>query len=535
MLSDRHPIKHLHIKAKEIQDFKGHRLLSDDRCNPDTVLSIPVQVTEDTNTLFDVLRYHRKTELQQMKEYTRHGLRGRANAIVIELKRLLVKENRLPNTGGNVRVVRILIEAKIFKLTIDPVDAGYLWSQLENPERRQCIREPYMDAATKAFADNALQTAIKQRAQAARTAHAVIHDEIDVSDTKYESCAMALKVTAETHERAGIPKGYMPQVGAEGFLKQMMEHFQIAVLHPWQIDLLKKFEASMNRYEALNFPYGRKDMTEAITAKKATEHTITFNVLFYKLIGAKCYNVPTGINMDAIAQITVKLSDADQYMHDYLLTNYADEVERLSRRPNSYKFTKLLVDAIASAPAHLTPAPLSWLHKSLIRTMLLQAKGKEITDIDLRDLWVSRINQNREADKNIGGNKINGMKAGYQIHDSADVMGAQCSGGPIDAMIEIDLTTIESRVAQKTLTLIGDPMKNIEDRVVIQGRDASQMSDDDILAVINSLEAQIKRYEEMPTKTKTVAKRVKDLKADLDKLVAYIDRNVKNDDASAES
>jgi len=389
MLSDRHPIKHLHIKAGDVKDFKGRRLISGDRCDPETVLSLPIQVTEDTETILDVLKNHRQKQLREIKEYTRHGLTGRTNSIISQLKQELIIQNRLPNTGGNIRVVRILLEVKVFQLTIVGADAGYLWAQMESTDRHQCIKEPYMRPAEQKCAVSALQEAlIKRRSKQS------MEERVDVTDTKYEACIKTV------HENTGVPKGYLPQIDAHDFLLHMMQHFQIAVLHPWQTDLLKKFEASMNRYEALNFPFGER-----------------------------------------------------RYM------------------------------------------------------------GKI----------------NREADVNIGGKNNNGMKATYQIHDESIHFGDSGPGGPVDAIVSIDLAQSELRAVQK-LTLIGDPMKNIESRVVIQGHDAANLDDDQILDVINDLEAQIKRYEEMPTATKVVAKRIKGLKKDLKKLVEYIDRN-ENDDS----
>lgn len=367
MISDRHPIKHVHIRAGDIEDHAGRRLIPKEQCSPDTILSVPVQYTDDTDALFkSLLEYYDKKI--KIRELIREGEYGQVMKIITVHKQQLRERGKLQNTGGNCRVVSIMITMHDCKEKIRPADGGYLWAQLEAHDKMQVIKEPY------------------------KRPEIEMEGDIDLTDDKYEKCIKPVYPKAEPD--------------AERSIKQITDIFGIEHLHPWQHNLLKQFITSMNRYEALNFPSGTRKFMGTI---------------------------------------------------------------------------------------------------------------------------------NREAESDIGGNNNNGMKATYEIHRSPMF---QSPGGAVDALFDIDMSQIEQRIGA-TLNLNssnGEPMKNIEDRVVIRGHDAAHMNDDQILDVINDLEAQIKRYEEMPTKTKTVAKRVTGLKADITKLVAYLDRNVSdNDEATADA
>lgn len=69
------------------------------------------------------------------------------------------------------------------------------------------------------------------------------------------------------------------------------------------------------------------------------------------------------------------------------------------------------------------------------------------------------------------------------------------------------------------------PMKNFEQKLVtiIRGKNADDMTDDDIFTVVTKIEAEIKRRLEMKTHSKTQQKMIAELERDKDNLVKFVD------------
>jgi hypothetical protein len=65
--------------------------------------------------------------------------------------------------------------------------------------------------------------------------------------------------------------------------------------------------------------------------------------------------------------------------------------------------------------------------------------------------------------------------------------------------------------------------KTIETRVLIQGQNAAEMSDKQIFSLIAKLEKEIKAMSEIERKPKKLVAAIDQIKADIDKLVEYVD------------
>lgn len=398
MISNRHPVTHVQVRAGDVKNHMGQTLIPAHMCEPDTILSLPAQYTKDTKTLFDSVCTHKDVKIA-IQKYVDEGMVQQVGTVIAKHKQSMRERGQLPNTGGNCRVVFILMMTRRLNKHIRPVDAGYLWQQIESIDKRDIIREPFkkpesgMAQATLDFGKKALHDALVRRADLARK-----DPEVNVTDDKYSACIKEPSRTARTQHPSPIPAGSLHRDDASGMFNWFMERFGIEFLHPWQKELLKKLETSMNRYEGLNFPNGRIKTREAIS-------------------------------------------------------------------------------------------------------------------------------------NNIGGNNKSDMKASYEIHAQGVRRQHDDFVDMNHYMVNVDVSSLQAAVDETLKINNGEPMQNIEDRVVIRGRDAAAMSEDEILNVINDLEAQVKRYTEMPTKTKVVAKRVEGLKADIAKLVEYIDRD-ENDEAA---
>jgi len=126
--------------VKTLQRWDGRPLIAS--LHPESIVKIPVLLTEDTKILFDAIRNDTLLPFELADLIHRRRISGVIDRISRFKQTLLIKRI-LISTGGNVQLVRAMCYHAIAKKDMLTKDVSYMFNSLRPEQKAHCIRTPF--------------------------------------------------------------------------------------------------------------------------------------------------------------------------------------------------------------------------------------------------------------------------------------------------------------------------------------------------------------------------------------------------------